>query len=234
MKVVIYRPDTATQDVCAVAVLDTPQWALAELLLSVGMDGGIESEPFAVDPVDPWAAIALGDPGTADTAADRLYCSDPDYTGHALGAILLVLPAWGAGGPLPELFGDGWWRFLTASAQEKLLGAADDETDPPPMVLRLERRATGGYSCAPGEPVRFTQGSDEGAMILRQGEEGDRVAGLHFMSGAPLDVTACGILQSLGEVLRIRGIALSRTQSDDLPGGERVSLSLLAMDSDLE
>ncbi len=234
MKVVIYRPDSAAQDNCAVALLGTAKWAVSELLLTIGMDLDSEGEPIAVDPGDPWAAVALEEPGVGDPSPTRLENSDPDYTGHALGTIVLILPAWNAGGPLPEVLGDGWWRFLTPQGEDHILHADEGEEGAVAApAIWLERKGAGGVACDPATPTTPPGANNpaEASLLLREGGSGERIAGLHFMVEAPLDATACAILQSLGEVLRIAGVALHRVRESPESPVERLSVSLLLRDS---
>lgn len=215
------------------AYLGTPKWAVAELLLTIGMDLGTEGEPFAVDPEDPWAASALEEPESEGGPAVRLDSSDPDYAGHASGTVLLVLPSWNAGGPLPELLGDGWWRFLTPQGEEQILDAGEPDGESAAPSLWLLRMGSSRLLCEPGDPPPVLEPGcvEEGSVILREGGSKERIAGVHFMSRGPLDSSACQIMQSLGEVLRIAGVAMRRVQSSEESRVERVSVSLLLRDT---
>lgn len=232
MKVVIYRPDTSEQDSVAVALMGTPKWAMAELLPTVGLDGGIDVEPFPVRTEDAWCAMALDEPDGVDTPPHRIESTDERFPEHSSGAVLIVLPTWNAGGALPALMGHGWWRFLSPAGESALLAASDGGERPAAApLLFLENRERNVVACETGAPLKWSRGLHEGRVHLADPTTKDVLAGTYFMLDSGLDGIACAVLQSLSEVLRVCAIGVQRFTNENSGDIEHYRFSLLLLDA---
>lgn len=232
MKVVIYRPDTSEQDSVAVALLGTPIWAMAELLPTLGLDGGIEVEAFPVRNEDPWRTMALDAPALESSPPLRIDGDAPDFPEHSLGAVLVVLPSWNAGGALPALIGHGWWRFLSPAGETALLLASDGGEKPAVApVLYLENRERNVVACETGAPLTWSRGLHEGRVHLADPVTKDVLAGTYFMLDSGLDGIACAVLQSLSEVLRVCAVGVQRFTNENSGDIEHYRFSILLMDA---
>lgn len=232
MKVVIYRPDTSEQDSVAVALLGTPKWAMAELLPTVGLEGGIDVENFPIRGDDSWRAMALETPDDESSPARRIDNEESGFAEHSLGAVLVVLPTWNAGGPLPALIGQGWWRFLSPAGESALLIASDGGERPAtaPMIF-LENRERNVVACETGAPLMWSRGLHEGRVHLADPVTKDVLAGTYFMLDSGLDGIACAVLQSLSEVLRVCAIGVQRFTNEESGDIENYRFSLLLLDA---